>query len=692
MDGSFGHSGRFPGYGDGFHRHSQSSNDHQLSSLDFSTMAQSQLSHQTMAHIDSDTSRMNTGSVAYESHDDLCVDACMGVGLYNGFQQFNHRGAPASLAPQTRWQNNRFGNSRDNSINPQYQMDLSTLPLQQQQQQQHQFHTDLDMPNPYQQCFDQQMSSTMASRCEDEDCQSMSASMCCDSECTMTGKCTAEECETEEDACTDQSCPSRPVLHVPEEVRDGAAALLSINHAPGLSSPHNFNFQQQSMNSLGFDLGQPSQNNFLLSPSWDAVGSIANHLLVAHDDTNLQPCTTPCPLGDPSIYTQCHMPVFDNSNAFGQFNSVASNLQQMNQLNQINQRNQLDQRLQECGAQYHDPQAFAAHFFSHHKVQFTNGPMAIQGSGQMGGFQNQSIMSSRETMSPPEPALDNSDTTASMGTPSPLTPTSHNIEMTDIKHSRSLSIVSSADDDVKVEANEEHRCLWREEGSSEICGFVFDDAEALFRHASNSHIKHAQKRPGDQGFRCGWDDCPRSAPGASGFPQRSKIERHMQTHIGHKPHICPVCQKGFSAKQALTQHMFIHSNEKPLSCNLCSKTFRYPSALTMHQRVHSGAKPLTCPVCGKGFSESSNLSKHKRTHEVKGRFNCSVPGCDRNFHRQDQLRRHMKTHNSSSSSSGGGGGGGGGKEGSSGAEDGDMRSSEAPEMEVEGGREGREET
>jgi Zinc finger, C2H2 type len=29
---------------------------------------------------------------------------------------------------------------------------------------------------------------------------------------------------------------------------------------------------------------------------------------------------------------------------------------------------------------------------------------------------------------------------------------------------------------------------------------------------------------------------------------------------------------------------------------------------------------------------------------MKGRFNCPIAGCDRNFHRQDQLRRHMKTH------------------------------------------------
>jgi hypothetical protein len=109
--------------------------------------------------------------------------------------------------------------------------------------------------------------------------------------------------------------------------------------------------------------------------------------------------------------------------------------------------------------------------------------------------------------------------------------------MTDAKHDnshhlRSTSIASSADHSLDLGADEEHRCLWRDEGSSNVCGRVFADAEELFKHASETHIKHAQK--GAQGFRCGWDDCPRSEAGAAGFPQRSKIERHMQTHIGRK--------------------------------------------------------------------------------------------------------------------------------------------------------------
>ncbi|GAB1311279.1 zinc-finger protein [Madurella fahalii] len=619
MDGSFESSGRFPGNGDGFHRHSQSRSNHL--DLGFQSMMPPQLGSGPATS----SGDVPSSSAAYESHDDLCVDHCMGVGLYNGYQQFNHRGVQPT--PQARW-------ARENTVSRyDYSIGLAALPLQ--------FRSHLAPPasNPYQQpWFGQHLDPGIP--CSDDDCRSMGDMSCCDSQCTMTGKCTDVACADTDDACTDQNCPERPVPVASSEVVSGAAALISINHAPE-DAHHDFNLQQPAMAGMSFDLSNNPQQSYLMSSNLlpSPVGNITNHLLVAHSDTNSSNCTRPCPLDDPQNYPYCHIPLYNHPSPFHQYNSVGSDLQ-------------MHQSFVECGAEIHDPESFLAHFNSQHRPHFTGG---TPGFARTPGVEmhDRATVASAEAMSPPATPLDTSDSGASSGTPSPLTPLSNSVEMTDAKpeaspHLRSTSVVSSADGSVKLGTDEEHKCLWKEEGSPDVCGQVFPDAEELFRHASEIHIKHAQK--GAQGFRCGWDDCPRSEAGAAGFPQRSKIERHMQTHIGHKPHICPTCNKGFSAKQALTQHMFIHSNEKPLVCNICHKAFRYPSALTMHQRVHSGVKPLKCPVCGKGFSESSNLSKHKRTHEVKGRFTCTVPGCDRNFHRQDQLRRHMKTHQKDSDS------------------------------------------
>jgi hypothetical protein len=345
------------------------------------------------------------------------------------------------------------------------------------------------------------------------------------------------------------------------------------------------------MNSMGFSLSGASQQNYLfpqqcqhLLPSqW---GNITNHLLVAHADAASTNCTSSCPLEDPQTYSYCHMPLSDN---FNQFNSVDSGFQ-------------MNQRFVECGAEIHDAESFLAHFNSQHRHHFTAAAPSLLRTTIEAQHHHQHALSSTQVMSPPATPLDTSDSGRSSGTPSPLTPLSNSVDMTEAKpdaslHLRSTSIASSAEHSVDVGGDEEHRCLWREEGSHAICGQVFADAEDLFKHASEIHIKHAQK--GTQGFRCGWDDCPRSEAGATGFPQRSKIERHMQTHIGRKsarvarvcsvftdtipvdkPHICPTCNKGFSAKQALTQHMFIHSNEKPLVCGVCHKAFRYPSALS----------------------------------------------------------------------------------------------------------------
>ncbi|KAK0628445.1 hypothetical protein B0T17DRAFT_487491 [Bombardia bombarda] len=649
MNGSFEPPNHFSR--NAFHGHSQSSDNNHLG-LQYSIMDSPTLQPSQQQVSPADSSRFSTnGGGAYESHDDLCVDTCMGVGLYNGSQHFNHRGGSTNFS--TRWPT-RGMSLRDNSGSLYDYQDLDALshypshsssfqaPWYGAHQLQHQ-------PHPQ---------STI--RGTDEDCHSMGEMSCCDSQCTMTGKCTNVACANKDDACTDQSCPSRPVA-VPSEVVDGAAALISINHAPESGpSHHSYDMPSSSesrslpppvspydgpahgtrttvMDGMDFRLPHSSQQNIMAPPLNYLpipLGNITSHLLVAHGDANSSTCVRPCLLDNPLNYPNCHMPDIYSLSPFAQYNSVGTELQ-------------VDQGFPVCGVEVHDPEAFLRHFNAQHRHLFTSsGELTFAGSAAP---QNEAVSASTENMSrSPATPFDTSDSGASMNTPSPLTPLSHSMDMPDIKHSsqsprRSMSVGSSdSTPDDSMGQDCEHRCLWREEGSSEICGQTFTESGDLFTHTVSAHIRYATK--GTQGFCCGWKDCPRSEAGATGFPQRSKIERHMQTHIGHKPHVCPTCHKGFSAKQALNQHMFIHTEEKPLECNICQKTFRYPSALTMHQRVHSGLKPLKCPVCSKSFSESSNLSKHKRTHEVKGRFNCNVAGCDRNFHRQDQLRRHMKTH------------------------------------------------
>ncbi|KAH7171115.1 hypothetical protein EDB81DRAFT_190640 [Dactylonectria macrodidyma] len=180
-------------------------------------------------------------------------------------------------------------------------------------------------------------------------------------------------------------------------------------------------------------------------------------------------------------------------------------------------------------------------------------------------------------------------------------------------------------------------CHWLGEDGT-LCDHSFENQEQLQAHCKDHHLKDLKKTPGS-GFYCSWSACTRKTP----FSQKSKLERHMQTHTGYKPVRCDICGMYLSAKQSLEQHKRTHSGEKPWVCTFpgCEQAFKQQSALTMHIRTHTGEKPLQCEICGKWFGESSNLSKHRRTHNVRGGHSCQF--CDKNFHRLDQLRRHMKS-------------------------------------------------
>ncbi|GAA6055743.1 hypothetical protein JCM3770_006135 [Rhodotorula araucariae] len=69
-----------------------------------------------------------------------------------------------------------------------------------------------------------------------------------------------------------------------------------------------------------------------------------------------------------------------------------------------------------------------------------------------------------------------------------------------------------------------------------------------------------------------------------GFPRKSAIESHIQTHLEDKPFVCP------------------HDD--------CGASFVRQHDLRRHERIHSGNKPFPCP-CGKGFARGDALARHR---------------------------------------------------------------------------------
>lgn len=65
-----------------------------------------------------------------------------------------------------------------------------------------------------------------------------------------------------------------------------------------------------------------------------------------------------------------------------------------------------------------------------------------------------------------------------------------------------------------------------------ICGETFESNAKLHHHVAEAHIKHMQNDP-HNGFVCGWHECIRPGnPQKLGFEGKSKLKRHIITHVG----------------------------------------------------------------------------------------------------------------------------------------------------------------
>lgn len=179
-----------------------------------------------------------------------------------------------------------------------------------------------------------------------------------------------------------------------------------------------------------------------------------------------------------------------------------------------------------------------------------------------------------------------------------------------------------------------HMCRW------EHCAMSFDTHAELTAHIAQEHIGSKKTE-----YECRWEGCERAKEGRT-FAQRQKALRHMQTHTGDRPYVCPTCSRRFHEASTLTQHIRTHTRERPYKCDFpgCGKSFSVVGSLTIHKRTHTGDRPFACPYpqCNKRFAESSNLNKHLRVHRGEKPFTC--PECGRAFTRPDQMARHRKVH------------------------------------------------